>query len=121
MPPPASPQSEPPAPPAAAQGALASAVARYADRTPPSITDVRAAVAAFVADFRRRSSSPEQMVVALRACVEQHVPRRVEADERVALTQLLVRWAMEAHRLTDAGDGGRRRERAGAPAERGIG
>ena len=109
MPSPFSTRPEPPALPGAAQATLASAVARYADRVPPSITDVRAAVAAFAAEFRRRSASPEQMVVALRACVEAHVPRRVDASERVALTQLLVRWAVEAHHLADAAVGGRRR------------
>jgi hypothetical protein len=97
----------------APRAALASAVARYADRVPPSITDVRAAVAAFVAEFRLRSRSPEQLVIAVRACAEQHVPRRVAPDERVALIQLLVRWAIEVHGLYEASDGARRRERAG--------
>jgi hypothetical protein len=49
----------------------------------------------------------------LRACVEEHTPRRVEADDRVALTQLLVRWAIEVHGLYEASDGGRRTRRAG--------
>lgn len=100
---------EPPAWPGAAQSALASIVTRYADRVPPSITDVRAAVAAFVAEFRLRSPSCEQMVIALRACVDEHTPRRVEPDERTALIQLLVRWAIEVHGLYEAAGGGRRR------------
>ena len=110
---PAAVRPEPPARPGAGQLALASVVAQYADRVPPSITDVRAAVAAFVAEFRLRSRSPEQLVIAVRACAEQHVPRRVDPDERLALVQLLVRWAIEVHGLYEASDGVRRRERAG--------
>jgi hypothetical protein len=103
---------QPPARPGAAQSALASTVARYADRVPPSIADVRTAIAAFVAEFRLCSPSPEQMVIALRACVDEHVPPRIDPDERTALVQLLVRWAIEVHALYEASDG-RRRERAG--------
>ena len=95
-------RSEPPAPPRPGHAALASAVARYADRVPPSVTDMRAAVATFVGEFRGRAMPEEQMIVALRACVDAHAPRRLDADERVALTQLLVRWAIEVHRTGEA-------------------
>jgi hypothetical protein len=37
------------------------------------------------------------MVAALRACVHLHVHPRLDARERVALTELLVRWAVDVH------------------------
>ena len=81
--------------------ALARALSRYADAAPPSITEVRSAVTAFAAELAPGPSAPssaERLVAALKQCVQQHAPRRLDAGERAALTDLLVRWASETRR-----------------------
>jgi hypothetical protein len=58
---------------------------------------MRAAVAALVAEQRHRGATPEQVGRALRECIEEYAPRRLALDDRAALTQLIVRWAIDAH------------------------
>jgi hypothetical protein len=79
-------------------GALARLLARYCDKSPPSINEVRAAVAAFVAQRDRGGEGPLDVVMALEACVRDHVPPALGVRERRALVALLLRWASDARR-----------------------
>jgi hypothetical protein len=85
----------------------ADVVALYRDLDVPRAVEevVDGGLAVAAGDDRGARAHPNELLRELS-------PRRVAADERVALTQLLVRWAIEVHGLYEASDG-RRRERAG--------
>ena len=83
------------APPVGA-AVLARLLARYADATPPSVNEVRAAVAAFADEQSRAGAGPVDVALAVEACVREHAPPRVTIRERRAIVTLLLRWASDA-------------------------
>lgn len=82
-----------PVPPArSAHARLASALARYADPCPPTLTEVRTAVAEFAAEYRRATGGRDGLRTALDRCVRLHAPPSLAPADRAALVELLVRW-----------------------------
>ena len=84
---------------AGAYAELARALARYADASPPSVDEVRRAVAAIVAAHPASAGTARAVHRALERCVCEHAPPQLDESERRALVTVLARWAADASRL----------------------
>ena len=83
-------------PPSAGYAELAGAVSRYADAAPPTVTEVRRAVAAFVREHPVTTGALWAMRLEIERCVREHAPPQLGAQERETLANVLVRWASDA-------------------------
>src|SRR5688500_11449266 len=77
---------------------LGRAIARYDDPVAPSVAEMRQLLATLVLAHGGGDELPPACRDAVQRCVREHAPLTLAPSESVALTDLLVRWAVLAAR-----------------------
>jgi hypothetical protein len=79
---------------------LGRAIARYSDPGAPSVTETRQLVAALVGAHGYGGALSPVCRDAVRRCVDEHAPRALPLSDRLALSDLLLQWAVLAARCS---------------------